>query len=302
MTLSVVLLFRNAAKLLPFWIKKAVPYADELVFVHHQVSAADTDDVLVRELVQPTGIPIQFLQLPPDYIVQHGFAAAYNTGIAAATGDWTLVLASDEWLEDGTALKTELAKIEATGKSVVGVNLHNCDVVRGRDCGKIQEWLSEIIWHESSIPYITRCSKRTAGWFYRGFIHEERYQADGTHFVGERELAQRGVIKHFGEQRRENDGLGVGAGQRVPLYSELLLRAYENPALREGTNACWYTRHIVNEMDLHKELSRQYNEQFPYTWLGVDKVVQWSNGKAWADRLNLPWEHAKHPSYVVRAS
>jgi glycosyltransferase involved in cell wall biosynthesis len=145
--ISACLITRDEARFLPDCLRSIRPAVDEVVVV--DTGSADDTVRIARE----AGCTVLHHAWDDD------FAAVRNVGIAAATGDWILVIDADERLIGGEALRPLAADAEP---EVGGFLIEREDVVRHAGTGRTERYPIGMV----------RLFRRHRGIRYVGRVHE----------------------------------------------------------------------------------------------------------------------------------
>lgn len=144
----------------------AAPYVDEIVVV----DTGSTDGT--REIAE------RFADKVLDFLWVDDFSAARNEGLAAATGDWILVLDADERIagEDFPKLREAMSSTQYDGYYLIQRNYSNDELQSNRiSVAEPDEWSKQ--WTGYTENPILRLFRRSDMIFYEGTIHEI---VDGT--------------------------------------------------------------------------------------------------------------------------
>lgn len=256
MTFTVTLVFGNELQLLPAWFARAFAFADEIVCAAHHPTDGSLE--YVQKLAEGKRRPaISVRTFPEETVFEKGFSFMKNAVAAEASCDWIIALDADEEL---VATRQELERACSTRRSFFGRMLHgeyralsverlyleeNPDGWTFADAEAVKHravWKQERQW---------RIFRRDSGIRWTGLIHEELHQADGKHVDG-RSFHSPIVLFHYSKLRTQSE-----RDVKDGLYAELILRIVENPALRSGTNAYWYTTYYEQNKE---NLLRQRDE------------------------------------------
>lgn len=141
--ISLCMIARNEEQFLPECLRRAQPAVDEIILV--DTGSSDRTRAIAAE----------FGAKVIDSPWQDDFSAPRNVALAAATGDWILVLDADEFLHDGAAARIrELAQDAA----VAGYHMHFINVYgEGRTMGVM----------------MVRLFRNLPGLAYTNLIHEQ---------------------------------------------------------------------------------------------------------------------------------
>jgi len=233
--LSLCMIVRDESAMLPACLESVRGVVDELVVV----DTGSTDDT--RELARALGAKVL------EHPWCEDFAAPRNTGLAACTSDWVLVLDADERLtrSGGAAL---LLALESAAFDCGLLPLHNAARVDSAFDAVVNG--SERI---AEVAYLPRLLRRTSDLRYTGIIHENVGEWASK---GRRHAILRGVdIVHLGgvpdvrakrDKYRRNVRLLEAACARNPddpsLWGYLAYEhqeAGERGAARRAADAGW---------------------------------------------------------------
>lgn len=166
MRLSLCMIVKDEAFFIEECLTAAAPYVDEIVVVDTG-STDGTRDIAAR-----------YADKVLDFVWIDDFSAARNIGLAAATGDWILVLDADERIaaQDYPKLREAMASSEFDGYYLTQRNYSDDELQR--------KWIGVAIpdeWSKSWTGYtenrILRLFRRNDTIVYEGSIHEI---VDGT--------------------------------------------------------------------------------------------------------------------------
>lgn len=145
--ISACLITRDEARFLPGCLRSIRPAVDEVVVV--DTGSADDTVRVARE----AGCTVLHHAWDDD------FAAARNVGIAAAMGDWILVVDADERLVEGENLRPLLDEAQP---EVGGFLIEREDIVRHQETGRTERYPIGMV----------RLFRRHPGIRYAGRVHE----------------------------------------------------------------------------------------------------------------------------------
>ncbi len=140
---SLCMIARDEERFLPECLRRAAPCADEIVIVD-----TGSKDRTV-EIAESFGAKVMHRAWDED------FSAPRNAGIAAATGDWILVLDADEFLQDGA--KDQIAKL-TLDPAVAGYHMRFVNVYSGGKTAGVM---------------MVRLFRNLPGVAYQNVIHEQ---------------------------------------------------------------------------------------------------------------------------------
>jgi tetratricopeptide (TPR) repeat protein len=190
--LTLCLIARNEAVMLPELLESVVGVVDEIVLV----DTGSTDDTVA--LAQAVGATVVHERWADD------FAHPRNTALAHAHGDWVLQLDADERLGPGVGEVLRRLLQRDPGFDCGLVALHNAATLDAAPAKVVsgEARLSEVAW-------LPRLIRRVPGLRYSGVIHESVLE-----FVAERDLTIARVpgvdVVHLGAVPE----LRVGKGKR----------------------------------------------------------------------------------------
>lgn len=175
MRISACLITRNEAPFLPDCLRSIHAAVDEIVVV--DTGSRDDTVRMAREL----GCRVLHHRWDDD------FAAARNVGIAAATGDWILVIDADERLIGGDALRPLVTEAEVeTG----GFLIEREDVVRHPGTGRTERYpigMVRLFRRHPRIRYVGRVHERPGDTIRgAGFALRSTHLLRLTHLVSSR--------------------------------------------------------------------------------------------------------------------
>ena len=202
MRISAAILARPNDKLLAECVANARKWADEVVVGSCGGIDADVD------------VSLRFSE---DLLDAYGFACLRNRIDDNCTGDWIVIVDTDEEL-DRTREDIERWIVKADESGKLGVRCF----IRSPDGGE-----------ESQIFRIHRRNAAHIRW--RGIVHEELY-VHHSHII-EHCLDSDLVFDHHRATLEKQKPLRA---KSLRLYSERLYRAIENPELRSKTNEHWF--------------------------------------------------------------
>jgi tetratricopeptide (TPR) repeat protein len=171
--LSLCMIVRNEAAVLPRTLEAARPWVDEIVVVD-----TGSEDA-TPEIARSWGAAVEHVPWQED------FAAARNASLARATGDWILVLDADEILQDGSGPRLRSACAEAP-EDLAGWELKLLCPTTG-DGGVVR------------VNWFVRLFRRRPGVRFEGRVHEQVIGSLAAH--GRIERLPGVEILHTGYQR-----------------------------------------------------------------------------------------------------
>jgi glycosyltransferase involved in cell wall biosynthesis len=250
MRITTTVQFHNELEFLEGWYADASRYSDEIIMAAHN----PTDGSLewAREKQKISNISIKILEFPKNTIYEHGFSYMKNKMLDEATGDWIVSLDADEEME---VTKENIISFEKSTKNtfcISTVTMHVADPLPNWSLNNREQIKKEASWIRQRH---FRIFKNIPEIRWHGLIHEELKLNNN---IPIQSIARASVIKmwHFGcmgdkNKRHFKDG----------LYAELLCRAYDNHALRHGTNNWWFAKYFPeNEKKLREERDK-YNKE-----------------------------------------
>jgi glycosyltransferase involved in cell wall biosynthesis len=173
--ISACLITRDEARFLPDCLRSIHPAVDEVV-----VADTGSRDDTVR-IAREAGCTVLHHTWDDD------FAAARNVGIAAATGDWILVIDADERLMGGDQLRPLVAEAEP---AVGGFLIEREDVVRHAETGRTERYpigMVRLFRRHPGIRYVGRVHERPGDTVRAaGFTLRSTHRISLTHLVASR--------------------------------------------------------------------------------------------------------------------
>lgn len=166
MQLSLCMIVKDEAFFIEECLAAAAPHVDEIVVV----DTGSTDGT--REIAE------RFADKVLDFLWIDDFSAARNTSLAAATGDWILVLDADERIapEDFSRLREAMTSNEFNGYYLMQRNYSDEELQSNWiSLAASDEWSKQ--WTGYTENPILRLFRRSHEIFYEGTIHEI---VDGT--------------------------------------------------------------------------------------------------------------------------
>lgn len=175
MRISACLITRDEAGFLPDCLRSLHSAADEIVVV--DTGSRDATVQAARD----SGCVVIHQPWEDDY------AAARNVGIAAATGDWILVIDADERLIDGEQLRP---LVQAAEPETGGYLIEREDVVRHVDTGRTERYpigMVRLFRRHPRIRYVGRVHERPGDTIRdAGFTIRSTHRLRLTHLVSHR--------------------------------------------------------------------------------------------------------------------
>ncbi|WP_439107262.1 glycosyltransferase [Congregibacter sp.] len=166
MRLSLCMIVKDEAFFIEECLASAAPFVDEIVVV----DTGSTDGT--REIAE------RYADKVLDFEWIDDFSAARNTGLAAATGDWILVLDADERIaaEDFPKLREAMSRDEYDGFYLIQRNYSNEELqLKWIAISQPDQWSGD--WKGYTENPILRLFRRNDVIRYQGNIHEI---VDGT--------------------------------------------------------------------------------------------------------------------------
>ena len=170
--ISAVVFVRDDARDMERWLENTAVYANERIVV----DTGSTDGT--RTLAETAGTHII------DFVWRDDFAAARNTAVGAAHGDWAVVLDADESFFDPSELRSYLAMVDVTMPYVDAVLLpivHVEENADERETGRA--------------PHV-RLLRMGRGLYYEGRVHEALCKEGGEPVLYHESVAL--AVRHVG--------------------------------------------------------------------------------------------------------
>ncbi len=198
-------------------------------FIVLDMQSNDGTSEYIRGLL---GDMVKIISMPRQSLMQYGYAEARNTCAIFSTRDWLLFVDADEVLIGGVDNGVVNIKNHGDNRDIYSIERKNLarDPDNGPDAIKVD-----------SVELHNRLYKPSFRMRYAGYIHEEIFFAGASCYQesGQTEL----VFDHYSNLKTV-----VDAEQKAGLYALMLLRAYNQPDLRVGTNPWWYDSYMVDHM------------------------------------------------------
>jgi glycosyltransferase involved in cell wall biosynthesis len=153
-SLSLCVIVKNEEAALPRMLRSAAPFVDEIIVC----DTGSTD--------RSVAIALEFGAKVVSARFEDDFSAPRNISLAAATGDWVLVLDADEWLADGAgrAIRAAIDHRRIAGyylhfeNHLGGGRIHRCGLMRlFRNDASVR---FEFAIHEQVLPRLIAYAKR----------------------------------------------------------------------------------------------------------------------------------------------
>lgn len=194
----------------------------------------ESNDDTVERIESLAGQRAQIHPYPRPSLLKHGYAEARNTCASFARREWVLFVDADECLVDGC----KNGRIGLTGADA----LSGIASIERRNLAR-QDGAVDGAVFVGSVERHNRLYKPSLTERWKGYIHEEihRQGISGWNIDNHSTL----VLEHHCGLKPLPDGT-----KRSGLYALMLMRAYINKALQDGTNAWWYEQYVPEHHDL----------------------------------------------------
>jgi len=218
------------------------------VFTNFVIADMGSSDRTVSLIKDFLGSKVSLLTYDRRKLIEAGYSSARNFCASHVTSQWILMVDADEVLVSGpekTGIRIDCPVAEAGLVSVERRNLSRPGALLPEGVKPMER------------PRRLYRNDGSAQW--TGYIHEELAATAGQ--AGRKSANSSLVFDHLSELRnREHDQ------HKRSMYRWMLLRAYENPSMRGGTNAWWYDKFVPENMEMLKSSARQFDR-----WLKQSK-------------------------------
>jgi SAM-dependent methyltransferase/glycosyltransferase involved in cell wall biosynthesis len=201
-----------------------------------------TDDTLkiVNHLL---GTKAKIIDYDQEWLLEKGYSAARNACTAHAQTDWVLMVDADEVLS--SSIEPDGVRIDSPvdGIRLVSIKLRNLPKLGA----SLPEGEAPPEWH-------VRLYRNDGSVHWTGYIHEELAPIPGHDRTKAAESSL--VFDHlsaFRDTTRDS--------KKRNMYRWMLLRAYENPSIRGGTNAWWYDEFVPKNIEMIRKSAREFSNQ-----------------------------------------
>lgn len=193
-------------------------------FVILDMNSTDGTATVVKELL---GAKCSIHSISRKYLIEHGYAGARNLCAAYCQREWVLFVDADEVLIGGTENGRVIINQVGPNDGLYAIERFNL----AEDPQGLKERYVRTTENHNRLYQPKFWQK------WLGYIHEEIHSGDnsGHSFNGHSALK----FDHYSELKKAND-----VDQKNGLYALMLVRAYNYPAVRAGTNSWWFDTYV----------------------------------------------------------
>ncbi|MBV9755660.1 MAG: class I SAM-dependent methyltransferase [Alphaproteobacteria bacterium] len=170
-------------------------------------------------------------------LLRFGYAWSRNLTVEASKSPWLLHIDADEMIVAGL----ETGCVEFHVPNPVVATLERRNLIAPPDAVAVQSGLG-VAYAVKSTEHHFRLHRQQPDIRRRGYIHEELWLGDRSAFGQGPKTAI--VTEHYADFRPHH--AKQSKGER---YSWMLLNAFANRELQEGTNRYWYDQHVPAELE-----------------------------------------------------
>jgi FkbM family methyltransferase len=191
------------------------------------------------------GCRAQVVSFPRRSLIEYGYAEARNACAVFSTREWLLFVDADEVLISGVQDGFVQLKGDGENPDIYGIERNNLkrDSVNGADAIRVD-----------SVETHNRLYKPTFRMRYSGYIHEEICLSGKSCYNVSGQTAL--IFDHCSHLKT-----AVDAEQKAGLYALMLLRGYNQPDLRVGTNCWWYDSHVPQHIAAYSVRAQLFAKQ-----------------------------------------
>jgi len=185
-------------------------------------------DGTVEYIHETLGQRAHIISYPRRSLIEYGYGEARNNCANFSTREWFLFVDADEVLVSGVEDGYVIINNHGETPDIYSIKRNNLerDPANGPDAAKVY-----------STEHHNRLYKPSFRMRYAGYIHEVvSFLGDPCHHTrGETAL----VFDHYSQLKKS-----VDLEQKEGLYSLMLLRLYNQPDVRLGTDAWWFDTYV----------------------------------------------------------
>jgi 2-polyprenyl-3-methyl-5-hydroxy-6-metoxy-1,4-benzoquinol methylase len=199
-----------------------------------------TDDTLkiVNHLL---GTKAKIIDYDQGLLLDKGYSAARNACAAQAQTNWILMVDADEVLT--SSIEPEGVRVDSCADGIGLVS------IKRRNLPKLGAQLPEGV---RPTEWPVRLYRNDGSVHWTGYIHEQLAPIPGHDRTKAAESSL--VFDHLSAFRD-----ATRDGEKRNMYRWMLLRAYENPTIRGGTNAWWYDEFVPQNIEMIRRSAREFS-------------------------------------------
>jgi polysaccharide pyruvyl transferase WcaK-like protein len=233
--ITVCMIVYNEEEFLSYSLKSLVQYFDRFLIL--DMGSQDATVTIVRDLA---GQKAKIIAFERDLLLDHGYAYARNYVAGFAVSPWILAVDADEILvsgimEDGIPINRPPEQV-----SVVTVERRNLE---GRPGGLIKDLQLDREQLRSTERH-RRLYRPCGNVAWAGYLHETLYARERAS-TAQRESASDLVFYHAARFRNQDR-----SRYKQNQYFWMLLRAYNDRELRDGTSSYWYDKFVPENLQV----------------------------------------------------
>lgn len=247
-SLCCIVIARDEKNMLKNTLGSILAASDQLVLV----DTGSTDGTIdyVKSVARKQDI---ILELGPASVLTHGFGYCRNLGAQYAQCDWLHHIDADEWidLQDIHSFRNSLFfskknVYEVCTKSVLR-RFDTASAFLGLPAHEKDGLVSLRERHR-------RIYRRSAGFVWRGYIHEELYLGSlNSHTLCDCDP----VLVHWHLSAFQSD---EKKHLKACRYAWMLMRAFRTTRLREWTSPWWFEHYVTNHEHILRGLAMEFEE------------------------------------------
>lgn len=199
------------------------------------------------DVEEKCNLDVKVLRMDPRSVTKVGFAALKNIAASNASGDWIHSLDGDECMSfmDALVLPEKLA--------VAQYNVFHVETMTYHGRSNDHDW-RKVIVSDTADPFLHRRIYRAGlGIQWQGYIHEELYRGAVNCNGGAGPSIAR--HHHFSNYRS-----WANPEHKQWRYAWMLVRAFDQKELRNGTNGWWYNSYVPGHIGNLRKMAALYEQ------------------------------------------
>jgi|GEM_PF-7116952 len=244
---EVCMIVYNEAEFLQYSLKPLARLFNRFIIV--DMGSQDATLQIIGDIL---GRRAHIVQYGREQLLEFGYAHARNYGASFATSPWILAVDADEILASGFSSDGIIVGRNLEGMSIATVKRINLQ----RKGSESIEGLNLAEAPQRSTERHRRLYRSDANVRWAGYIHETLH-AEPRDLTAQTEGASEMTFYHLSEFRDQTYDR-----RKRERYFWMMLRAYDNPELRDGTNSYWYDKHVPDNIEMIRAGARSFAERF----------------------------------------